>query len=70
MKSAMAQVFFILKKIKPQNELEAMIAVQMTGAHNAAMELLRRGMSPKQGAEGVDRNITLGASPSGYSGYY
>ena len=61
MKSAMAQVLFTLKGIKPKNELEAMLAVQMTGAHNAAMELLRRGMSPKQCADGVDHNITLSA---------
>jgi hypothetical protein len=59
--SAMARVFWTLKGIKPKNELEAMVAVQMTGAHNAAMELMRQGMSLKQCAEGVDRNINLAA---------
>ncbi len=38
--------------IAPRDELEAMMAAQLIGAHNAAMECYRRAMSDGQSFEG------------------
>ena len=43
---------------KPQDELEGMLAAQMVGAHNAAMECLRRAMHPEQSFEGRSENLS------------
>jgi hypothetical protein len=43
--------------VNPRNEIEAMLAVQMVGAHNMAMEFSRRAMHPKQYPEVVDTNV-------------
>ena len=37
-----------LQKIKPQGEIEGMLAAQMVATHSAAMECLRRAMIPDQ----------------------
>lgn len=41
-------VLSALASINPQNEIEAMIAVQLISAHNASMECYRRAMLPNQ----------------------
>jgi hypothetical protein len=46
-----------LKRIAPRSELEGMLAVQMIGTHNAAMECLRRAMIESQGMESRDQNL-------------
>jgi len=43
--------------IKPQDELEMMLAVQMIGVHNLAMEVLKRGMITGQTFEGTDAAV-------------
>lgn len=43
--------------VNPGNEIEAMLAVQMVGAHNMAMEFSRRAMHQQQCSEGVDVNV-------------
>jgi hypothetical protein len=50
--SAMA----ILQGIKPQDEIEAMLAVQMIGVHNMAMEAMSLVMISDQYPESKDRN--------------
>jgi len=47
----------VLQGIKPNGEIEGMLAAQMVGTHNAAMECLRRAMIPKQSSEGRDQNL-------------
>jgi len=44
----------MLNGIRPQGELEGMLAVQMVAAHNAAIECLRRAMIPDQTLDGRD----------------
>jgi len=46
-----------LEGIAPRNELENLLAAQMVGTHAAAMECLRRAMSPGQTFEGRDLNL-------------
>ncbi len=46
-----------LHGIKPQDETEGMLAVQMVATHNAAMECLRRSMIRKQTFEGRESNL-------------
>lgn len=43
--------------IKPQDELEAMLAIQMVAVHNMSMEMTKRAMLPEQTIEGVNNNI-------------
>lgn len=50
-------VVALLFGIKPRDELECMLAVQMVGAHNAAMEFLRRAMAKDQTFEGTTENV-------------
>ena len=47
----------ILHGLRPRDELEAMLILQMTGIHNCAMECLRRVHHPHQAPEGVEANI-------------
>ena len=43
--------------INPQDELEGMLACQMVGVHNMAMEMMRRAMLSKQTVDGVNSNV-------------
>ena len=47
----------LFESIKPADGIEAMLAVQMVGAHSAAMECLRRAMGPGQTFEGRASNL-------------
>jgi hypothetical protein len=47
----------LLQGIKPSGEVEGMLATQMVGTHNAAMECLRRAMLQGQSIEGRDQNL-------------
>ncbi len=47
----------LLQGIKPADEIEGMLAVQMVATHNAAMECLRRAMIGGQSFEGRDQNL-------------
>ena len=47
----------ILGGIQPQDEIEGMLAVQMIGVHNLAMESLKRAMLGGQSFEGKQVNI-------------
>ena len=47
----------LLQGIKPADEIEGMLAVQMVGTHSAAMECLRRAMLEAQTFEGRDQNL-------------
>jgi hypothetical protein len=46
----------ILQGIKPQNEIEGMLAVQMVGVHNLAMDAMRLAMISDQHPQARDRN--------------
>ena len=50
-----------LKGIKPESEIEGMLAVQMIATHSAAMECLRRTMLHGQSFEGRDANFKYAA---------
>ncbi len=50
-------VVAILRSIRPQDEIEGMLAVQMIATHNAAMECLRRSILPEQTYAGRDLNL-------------
>jgi len=47
----------LFESIKPADGMEAMLAVQMVGAHSAAMECLRRAMVPGQTFESRASNL-------------
>ncbi|MFA4971622.1 MAG: hypothetical protein WC683_03340 [bacterium] len=47
-----------LHGIKPKDELEGMLAVQMVGTHNLAMTFMARAMLEGQTCDGVDANIS------------
>lgn len=47
----------MLNGIRPKNELEGMIGVQMVASHNLAMEFLRRAVGKDQTSEGTDLNL-------------
>ena len=49
--------FAILAGIQPQDELEAMLAVQMIGVHNMAMTTLARAIHKTQTFEGKQANV-------------
>lgn len=59
--SAGKRVAAVISGIGPQDELQALLAVQMFGAHNMAMEFSRRAMHPQQHSEGVDANVARAA---------
>ena len=46
-----------LAGIGPKDELEGMVAAQLVGAHNAAMECYRRAMIPEQSYEVKHQNL-------------
>ena len=46
-----------MRGIKPQDEVEGMLATQMVATHAAAMECLRRSMIQEQKFEGRDNNL-------------
>ena len=46
-----------LHGIRPRDELEGLIAVQMVGVHNLAMEFMKRAMSSSQTSDGVEMNV-------------
>ena len=46
-----------LRGIKPQDEIEGMLATQMVATHSAAMECLRRSMLQKQTSEGRESSL-------------
>ncbi len=47
----------VLYGIKPRDELEAMLAVQMIGVHNLAMAFMGNAILPGQTFEGSDANV-------------
>ena len=47
----------MLEGIEPKDGTEGMLATQMVGTHNAAMECLRRAMIPSQPIERRDENL-------------
>ena len=47
----------ILQGISPKDEIEGMLAVQMIGVHNLAMETLKRAMITDQTFEGKETNV-------------
>lgn len=47
-----------LAGIQPRDELEAMLAAQMTAVHNMSMEMSRRALLPEQTVEGVSENVS------------
>ena len=47
----------ILHGVKPQDEIEGLLAVQMVGVHNMAMETISRAMLGGQTFEGKNVNI-------------
>ena len=53
LKSSLATV----EGIAPRNALEGLLAVQMIGVHNLAMECLRRALSKEQTPERIDENV-------------
>ena len=55
--SAYNSTMAILTGIQPQDEIEGMLAVQMIGVHNMAMETLKRAMISDQTFEGKQANV-------------
>ena len=51
-------VLAALHEIAPKNVLETMLAVQMIGTHNLAMDFMGRALIPEQSVEGVNDNVT------------
>ena len=49
--------FSLLKQIKPQNELEGLLASQMIGVHETVMECLQQSRLPAQTPAGRDTNL-------------
>jgi len=49
----------LLQEMEPQNATEAMLAIQMSGVHNAAVKFLRRATLPGQTLEGSDTYAAL-----------
>jgi hypothetical protein len=48
-----------LTGIKPRDEVEGMLAVQMTSTHNLAMKFLSRSMQPDIGGKSIEFNVNL-----------
>ena len=55
--SAYNSTMAILSGIQPQDELEGMLAIQMIGIHNMAMEMMKRAMLSEQTIDGVNLNV-------------
>lgn len=49
-------ILAVLHGIAPKDEIEGMLAVQMVGTHNLAMEFMRRAMFPDQTVDGTNFN--------------
>lgn len=49
--------FSLLKQINPQNELEGLLAAQIIGVHETAMECLQQSRLPAQTPAGRDTNL-------------
>jgi hypothetical protein len=47
----------MLEQIKPEGSLQSMLAVQMIGVHNSALNFLRRATDENQTFEGADANV-------------
>lgn len=47
----------LLFGIKPEDQIEGLLAVQMVGTHNLAMEFMRRAALKSQNPEGVTENV-------------
>jgi hypothetical protein len=47
----------MLEQIKPEGALQSMLAVQMIGVHNGALNFLRRATVENQTFEGTDANV-------------
>ncbi len=47
----------LLKRIEPQNELEGLLAAQIIGVHETAMECLQQSRLPAQTPAGRDTNL-------------
>ena len=47
----------LLLAIKPENEVEAMLAAQMVGIHTMTMSMMNRAMRSDQTVEGVTNNV-------------
>ncbi len=61
----MVSVIALLKGIKPENEIEGLLATQMIATHHAAMECMRRAMIQNQTFEGRDQNLKHATKLSG-----
>ncbi|MEA3467219.1 MAG: hypothetical protein U9R57_03220 [Thermodesulfobacteriota bacterium] len=53
----LGQITPILRAINPADELEAMVALQLTGMHCLSMEMMSRAVNPEQTVEGVNYNV-------------
>ncbi len=51
-------VFATMEGIRPQDEVEGMLAAQMLATHNATMECFRRSMLPEQAFEGRQASLS------------
>jgi len=54
---ALNQTMPLLLAIRPENEVETMLAAQMIGIHTMSMTMMRRAMSSRQTDEGVNSNV-------------
>ena len=59
-KDRVVAAYAALQGIKPRDEIEGMLGVQMVSTHSAAMECLRRAMLEEQTFEGRDQNLKHG----------
>jgi hypothetical protein len=50
----------LLEELAPRNATESMLALQMMGVHNSAVEFVRRSQLRNQTFEAVDANVTRG----------
>jgi hypothetical protein len=55
--SAGKRVAAAISGIDPQDELQALLAVQLFAAHNLSMTFCRRVVHPEQNSEGIDTNV-------------
>ena len=51
------RIIALLQGIQPQDEIEGMLAVQMVGVHNVAMETLKRAILDGQTDKGKELNV-------------
>jgi hypothetical protein len=59
--TAASNAMAILSGIQPQDEIEGMLATQMVGVHNMAMDAMNRAMLGGQTFEGKDANVNHAA---------